>query len=178
MKQINLLPWREQQARKKRIDSVLLVYGVLFLIALLIGSWRAVLSYQIKKIDIHKGFLVERLDSISLSIKKLQQIKQQVDQLQTASKRLHSSRTELRKALVILENIKIVAPSDFFIKTITYEPSYLLIVGSIESKNIFLALMRKLKEIDNGHFKWSYKMKQTSYFEFTLHVDLAESYCS
>jgi Tfp pilus assembly protein PilN len=171
MKQVNLLPWREQQTRQKKITFLLVASGSVVVSCLLLGGLRGLISYQVQKMDFHKNQLVEQVNSISLAIEKLQKIKQHLHQLQTTTHLLSIQRQQIRKILAILRDLKIEAPRGFFIKTVTYDAPHLSLVGTVVSESIFLESIKKLEIKYTIRFKW-HCQKKNSYFEFGMNSDL------
>ncbi len=171
MRQISLLPCREQQEKQKRMKLILLFFGIILANFLLIVWFNASISHQLQKLNLHKHQLADQLSTMGLSIKKLQHIKQQYNRLQTAKNSLSLNHDKIRRILALLNELnRLATPPSFHVKTISYKLSYLSIAGVVKSELIFIRLIKKLEKKYGVKFKYHYKKDRKLLLEFTINI--------
>lgn len=169
MKQINLLPL-DAQGNQKKIEFILLFLGVLVLNFLLLGLLGISISSQIRALNSDEKQAFSQLNLVALAIKKLEKIKKQSDQLQAAKWRLSINHKQIQEIVALLKDLHVLAPPDFFIKTISYKMSYLLIVGSTKTERNFLELIKKLEKKYRLKFNCNYKKNKNLLFEIIVNI--------
>ncbi|MDQ8039336.1 MAG: hypothetical protein REH83_02905 [Rickettsiella sp.] len=165
---INLLPWRKNQFKRKKIEFILFLSGMLILSLVSILSLNFLFSYQVKRLKLEKDRLIGQLASLSSSVEKTYQLKQHTEQLETTLHQLHINHKKIKKILELVNDIKLIAPSEFIIKNINYSASRLTIVGLPLSKNKFLQLKNKLEDKYHKKIKWNYIFKKKLNIEFVV----------
>ena len=170
MKQINLLPRHQYQRSRKQTEFILLFSGVLLLNFLLLGWIHSLIFNQVQKLNYHKNQLVEQLRFVSSSVENLRQVKQQYERLQATRNNLDVNHEQMRKILALLNDLNLLAPPRFFIKTISWEMPYLSLVGVAQSEINFSNLIKKLEKKYHFHFKCNGKKNKNLLFEFRMNI--------
>ncbi|MES2998198.1 MAG: hypothetical protein V4700_02625 [Pseudomonadota bacterium] len=169
MKEINLLPWKDQQNKREDIKFIIFFLLAIFLSFLMIFFLNELFYHQVNQLDLHKAGLVKRLSFLSLSINELQQIEQQSKQLKTTYQLLNNNHKKIQEILRLLHrscmNMKI------FIKTIDYQSPYFSILISVSSEKKFLELIEKIEKKYHWKYKYLFQKKQDSKFEFLLKME-------
>ncbi|MCZ6913114.1 MAG: hypothetical protein O7C59_00290 [Rickettsia endosymbiont of Ixodes persulcatus] len=75
---INLLPGDKGRTKRKKVEFILFSFGIFFLSFLASIFLNNFIAYQVKKCEVYKDQLIEKVSAVSSAIKKL---KQQPDQL-------------------------------------------------------------------------------------------------
>jgi|GEM_PF-3675597 Tfp pilus assembly protein PilN len=162
-KAINLLPWK---AKKNRRVNFLILFSVVLLLSFLsILLLNRLIAYQVKQLNLYKIGLVNQLSALSLSIEKIQSLKQQIKQLKSIQQRLHTNHVQIRKILVLLDEFSVLTSPYFVIHAVDYQAPYLSLLVSVDSEKKFLKL------IDKNNRKLKY-VRQQGPHDFVLKFEL------
>lgn len=172
MYQINLLPCQEEKERRKGFAFILLFFGVLLLGVLLTFFLNTLLVYEINKLNTNQASLSKQLAFLSIAIKNLPILKEQSEQLQTASQHLHRNAQRLKKMLAILNEVDLSLSADFFVKAIEYQRNYFLLFVYARSEKLLFPLINKIEKNCNCKIKSVYEKKYNKEFNYILTIKL------
>jgi len=178
MAHINLLPWREEERKRKRKEFYTVTAGVVLLMAvvglathLYVGG---MIEYQIERNDLLKGE-IKKVDAKIKEIKELEKKKEQLIARMRIIERLQGNRPEV---VHIFDELARLVPEGLYINSLQQKGRHLTIKGMAQSNARVSAFMRSLEAS-----KWfgspSLNVISTKgnagrrYREFTLQVDQA-----
>jgi Tfp pilus assembly protein PilN len=169
IKQINLLPWRDQQCKREKLIFILIFSGIFIFGFLLLFLSNVLITYQIQQLSVYKDELTEQIE---LSVKKLRQLKIQSEKIQLIRQLVAINHMQLARISLVLEDVISFMPIGIVIKNISYKTPYLSLLGYTQSEKSFWELVEKMNKKYQARFAWNYPKKMQQAFVFTITVSL------
>jgi len=178
MAHINLLPWREEERKRKRKEFYT-VTGVVVVLMAVIGLAMhlyvaGIIDYQLSRNNILKG----EITKVDAKIKEIQELEKKKEQLIARMRIIEQLQSNRPEAVHIFDELARIVPEGLSINSLTQNGRNLIITGRAQSNARVSAFMRSLEASE-----WfsspalsviSTKGKGTlKYREFTLRVNQA-----
>ncbi len=171
MKQINLLPWREQKSKFTIRRLVIILFSISFFYLILLFFVKIIIIKQIKHYRLDENRMFLQIKNISIKVQKLEDLKYEEKKLRNIIKGLQINRKQIKKIRELINYLKYLITPDLFVRLIEFYPPYLVFVMHANSEKEY-ELFKKSFEL-----KFDYKIRwlilnqfQNSQLDFLVQI--------
>ena len=146
MIRINLLPYRAEKRRQRKLQFISLAVLSGFLGVLLIVLVEGILSAKISYQERRNGYLKQEINLLDTQIAEIKKLHEQTNALLARKRvveRLQSTRTDV---VHLLDQILHILPDGVFLKTIKQSDNKITMVGYAQSNARVSTLMRAIED--------------------------------
>lgn len=145
MKNINLLPWREQEIKSKVKQFILIWFGASCVCFVLLFIANIIVFQQIKSYQLisHRIFL--KLKTSASKIQEMRKLQYGKKELTRIIKITQINHYQLRKILKFLIYLKYLITPDIFIRFIEYYPPYFILILHAGAEKNYFKIIKSLK---------------------------------
>lgn len=148
MARINLLPWREEQRRQRRLEFLAIV-GICAAMTLVV--WAGIHFYYDQRIDYQKGrnaFLDVQIQKLDKQIKEIEELEKEKERLIARMKAIESLQTSRPVIVHIFDELVTSLPDGVYLKQIVQKGNKIEIKGVAESNARVSNFMRNVEKSD------------------------------
>jgi type IV pilus assembly protein PilN len=146
MARINLLPWREELRRQRRIEF-LTVVGICAAVTLIV--WGGIHLYYNERIDYQKSrntYLDTQIQKLDKQIKEIEELEKEKERLIARMKAIESLQTSRPVVVHIFDELVTSLPDGVYLKQIAQKGSKIEIKGVAESNARVSNFMRNVEK--------------------------------
>lgn len=153
MKQINLLPWREQKNKLKVRRLAIIFISISFFYLILLIFVKIIIIHQAKHYQLDHDRMFLQIKNISTKVQKLKNLQYEEKKIINIIQAIQINRKQIKKIRDIINYIKDLITPDLFVRLIEFYPPYLVFVMHAKSEKEYV-VFKKLFEL-----KFDYKIK-------------------
>ena len=153
MKQINLLPWREQKNKFKIRRLLIILVSISFFYLILLFFVKIIILQQIKHYQLEDNRMFTQIKNISTKIQKLENLQYEEKKLRSIIKIIQLNRKQIKKIRDLINYLKYLITPNLFVRLIEFYPPYLVFVMHANSEKEYV-MFKKLFEL-----KFDYKIR-------------------
>ncbi len=146
MAHINLLPWREEERKRKKSEFFAIMGGTAILMAVVGLASHLYMASQISYHESRNSYLEGEIRKVEAKIKEISELEKKKEQLiarMRVIERLQSNRPEV---VHMFDELVRLVPEGLFIQELTQKGSVLTLKGQTQSNARVSAFMRSLEE--------------------------------
>lgn len=153
MKQINLLPWREQKNQLKIKQFVIVWLCVAFSCLLLLFISRALIIQKINHYQLVYDQILLQIKTTSPMVQEIKKLQYEEQLLTKIIKITLLNHQQFRKILDLLAHLKYLLSPDIFIRLIEFYPPYIILIMHANSEKRYLNIIKYLQIKYNSKLK-------------------------
>lgn len=171
MKQINLLPWREDKAKLNIRQFVLVWFGVSCSCIFLLFIANILIIQQIKHYQFVSNDIFLQIKKLSPTMQKIKQLQFALSELQKIVIIIQDNHQQIKKILDFIIQLKYLISPDIFVRFIEFNPPYLSLVIHADSNKEYLAFIKLLqfKYGEKLHW-WTLNKSNELYGDFVVQM--------
>lgn len=153
MKQINLLPWREQEKKSKIRQFIIVWLGISCSCFSLLIIASIVVIQQIKNYQLISHHISLQLKTLSYKMQEINQLHYEKKELTKIIKIIQINHHQLKNISNFLTHLKYLVTPDIFINMIEFYPPYFILILHTSSEKNYLRIIKAIQ------IKFDYKLK-------------------
>lgn len=154
MKQINLLPWREQQNKLKKKQFFIIWFGVSCSCIIFLFTAKILIAQQIKYYQLAYNGIFLQIKTLSPTMEKIKQLQFASKELEKIVKIVQVNHQQLKKILDFIIHLKQLIPPDIFVRFIEFHSPCLNLIMHANSENKYLTFIKFLQLKYDQKLQW------------------------
>lgn len=153
VKQINLLPWREQKNKLKVRRLAIIFISISFFYLILLIFVKIIIIHQAKHYQLDNDRMFLQIKNLSTKVQKLKNLQYEEKKIINIIQAVQINHKQIKKIRDLINYLKDLITPDLFVRLIEFYPPYLDFVIHAKSEKEYV-IFKKLFEL-----KFDYKIK-------------------
>ena len=153
VKQINLLPWREQKNKLKVRRLAIIFISISFFYLILLIFVKIIIIHQAKHYQLENDRMFLQIKNLSTKVQKLKNLQYEEKKIINIIQAVQINHKQIKKIRDLINYLKDLITPDLFVRLIEFYPPYLVFVIHAKSEKEYV-IFKKLFEL-----KFDYKIK-------------------
>lgn len=145
MANINLLPWREESRREKKVNFLGYLVATLLVGVVAVGLWVLSVNQRIETQEARNALLTREIAALDEKVKEITELKKRREQILSRMRVIQELQANRPDVVRVFDELVRVLPEGVYLESLNRQDSGITVAGYGESNNRIASMMRNIE---------------------------------
>lgn len=145
MANINLLPWREESRREKKVSFLGYLVATLLIGVVAVGLWVLSVNQRIETQEARNALLTREIAALDEKVKEITELKKRREQILSRMRVIQELQANRPDVVRVFDELVRVLPAGVYLESLNRQGSGITVAGYGESNNRIASMMRNIE---------------------------------